>query len=137
LIGVENSFHFIKNLCDKKETNEVKSLLKKNIIRIIVNANPNKRIEVEKGDYCVRENPNNVDLNRNWDFYWGNKIELAEEMPGRKPFSEIETLFIKDSVEKFKPKLFLTVHSGEYSLFHPYAYIDEKTNNNPCNYFIN
>ncbi len=85
---------------------------------------------VEKGDFCIRGNPNNVDINRNWDFYWGKSIETGEENPGPKPFSELETYFIKESIRNFKPKLFLTIHSGEFSLFHPYAYSDEKTNNN-------
>ena len=85
-------------------------------------------MEVEKGDFCIRGNLNDVDINRNWDFFWGKDISLGEENPGKKPFSEVETLFIKDSIELFKPKLFLTIHSGEYSLFHPYAYLDEKAN---------
>lgn len=94
-----------------------------------MNANPYKRIEVEKGDFCIRGNPNNVDINRNWDFHWGKNIETQEENPGKKPFSELETVFIKESIRKFNPKLFLTIHSGEYSLFHPYAFLDEKSKN--------
>jgi len=52
----------------------------------------------------------------------GQKIELSEENPGKKPFSEIETRFIKYLVEDFKPKLFLALHSGIYGLYMPYAF---------------
>jgi len=129
LIAVETTFHFLKFLCKNKETEEVKNLLEKNVLRVNVNANPYKRMEVEKGDFCVRGNPNNVDINRNWNYFWGKNIETGEENPGKKPFSEIETVFIKESIKKFNPKLFLTIHSGEYSLFHPHAFSDEKTEN--------
>jgi len=129
LIAVETVFEFTKYLCKNKNSDQVKKLLKRNIFRINVNANPYKRIEVEKGDFCIRGNPNNVDINRNWDFFWGKNIQTREENPGSKAFSEIETRFIKETVEKFKPKLFLTLHSGEFGLFHPFAYDGENSNN--------
>jgi hypothetical protein len=120
----------LKFLCEKKD-NETKEILSNNVIRIILNPNASQRILVENGNYCIRVNKNNVDINRNWDYFWGKEIQMAtgEENPGKKPFSEIETNFIKDSVEAFKPKLFLTVHSGMFSLFHPYAYYE----GNPIN----
>ena len=54
---------------------------------------------------------------------------MGEENPGKKPFSEKETLFIKDTVQFFKPKMFLTIHSGMFSMFHPFAYYE----GNPTN----
>ena len=77
---------------------------------------------VLKGEYCRRTNPNNVDLNRNWDYEFGKMIEMKEENPGTKPFSEIETRFLKKLAEDFKPEIFLSLHSGIFSLFHPYAF---------------
>ena len=37
---------------------------------MIINANPISRSKVEKGEYCIRENENNVDINRNYDAHW-------------------------------------------------------------------
>ena len=37
---------------------------------MILNANPKSRAKVEKGDYCLRENENGVDLNRNYKSHW-------------------------------------------------------------------
>ena len=63
-------------------------------------------------------------MNRNWDFKWGNeKLEYGNTF-GNKPFSEVETLFIKTLAEEMKPKVFLTLHSGMNALFMPYAYKD-------------
>ena len=47
---------------------------------------------------------------------------MKEEHPGSKAFSEIETQFILNSLKNFNAFIFLTVHSGVYGLFHPYAY---------------
>jgi len=83
---------------------------------------------VEEGKYCTRTNDKEVDINRNWDIYWHKKISSKQENPGNKPFSEKETNFIKDSVKSFNPKLFLTIHSGVYGLYLPYAYLEEEGN---------
>ena len=50
------------------------------------------------GEYCLRENPNGVDLNRNWDEKWDLGTEhSAEQSHGKRPFSEplsnVEQLF--------------------------------------------
>lgn len=37
------------------------------------------------------------------------------------PFSELETSFAKNEVTKFKPDVFLTLHSGVFGLFYPYG----------------
>lgn len=91
-------------------------------LRIIVNANPLGRKKVEKGNYCFRSNLNRVDINRNWDYNWGKDIALKEEYPGAKAFSEIETQFTLAVLKSFKAHIFLTVHSGIFAVFHPYAY---------------
>ncbi len=125
IISSETMFGFITFLCEKKD-NLSKTLLENNLFRIIVNANPNGRLEVEKGEYCKRTNNNNVDINRNWDYFFGKDINLAEENSGLFAFSEIESKFIRDSIKDFKAKLFLTLHSGTLGLFHPYAYLTEE-----------
>ena len=118
-------FNFVKFLCENKDGSS-KNLLNKNNFRIIINSNPNSRVKVENGEYCKRTNNNDVDINRNWDIFFGKEIDSAEVNSGKIPFSEIESRFIKDSIKDFNAKLFLTVHSGTLALFHPYAYLPKE-----------
>jgi hypothetical protein len=134
LIAVEFVFKFVKLLCEKSNTTMryyvdllLSNLIDKNNFRIIVNANPYSRKKVENGEYCLRVNTRNVDINRNWDIFWQQgDINQVEEFHGSFAFSEPETTFIRDSIKDFKAKLFLSVHSGVYGLYLPYAYSDEE-----------
>lgn len=127
MIASEAVFNFVQFLCSPPEEEKTTALelLETFNFRIIVNSNPRGRELVEQGETCKRTNLNNVDINRNWDIFWANETSTAEEFPGVKPFSEIETQFIDRAVKNFKPKLFLTVHSGVYGLFLPYAFREE------------
>ena len=64
-----------------------------------------------------RTNANEVDLNRNFPTKnFGQDGSSAGENPsdyygGNKPASEIETKFLIDIIEKYKPKLILTLHA--------------------------
>lgn len=128
MISPEFMLHFVTFLCENQNTS-AKKILEKNNFRIVVNANPNGRIKVENGDYCRRTNNNNIDLNRNWDYFFGKDINQSEENSGKKPFSEVESVFIRDTIKNFNAKLFLTVHSGTMALFHPYAYSHKRDHN--------
>jgi murein tripeptide amidase MpaA len=67
-----------------------------------------------------------VDLNRNWDSHW-QKVEGDEQTySGAAPFSEPETVALKNALEKYQPFLFLTIHSGTMGMYTPYAYSDKK-----------
>ena len=45
---------------------------------------------LKKGEYCLRENPNGVDLNRNWDEKWDlGTSDSADQAHGQRPFSEL------------------------------------------------
>ncbi|HSA06765.1 MAG TPA: M14 family murein peptide amidase A [Candidatus Gastranaerophilales bacterium] len=60
----------------------------------------------------TRENSNGVDLNRN--FPTKNRIESDEKnefYPGKTAASEIETRFIMEIVDEYKPDRILTIHS--------------------------
>jgi hypothetical protein len=86
---------------------------------------------VEAGKYCQRGNGRDVDINRNWNIYWGRNILQKEEYPGKYPFSEKETRFLKKSIKSFNPKVFLSVHSGIHGLYTPFAFfkkgVDKKS----------
>lgn len=98
-------------------------MLKDNSFRLILNSNPISREMVFRDKrFCLRSSPHKVDINRNWNKFFGKKIILKEEYCGVHAFSEIETVFIKETLEDYMPDVFLTIHSGSMALFHPYAY---------------
>jgi protein MpaA len=65
----------------------------------------------------TRTNANGVDLNRNFPTKnWGEDTSKAGDNPadyygGTSPASEIETQFVIDVIEKYQPKLILTLHA--------------------------
>uniref|UniRef100_A0A8R1TLJ8 ShKT domain-containing protein n=2 Tax=Onchocerca TaxID=6281 RepID=A0A8R1TLJ8_ONCVO len=71
-----------------------------------------------------------VDLNRNFDFYWGeigSSSQICSEIyHGSKPFSEPETRAIRDkllSAEMFgKVDAFITLHTYSQMWIHPYSH---------------
>lgn len=59
----------------------------------------------------IRTNENGVDLNRNFPTQNWKKTERNEFFGGEEPASEIETRFVMETVEKYKPRLILTLHA--------------------------
>lgn len=65
----------------------------------------------------TRTNANGVDLNRNFPTKnWGKDTSAAGENPqdyyaGKSAASEIETQFVIDIIEKYQPKIILTLHT--------------------------
>merc|ERR1719188_778744 len=114
LISPESGLHLVKSLCGQTGLSaEAQEVLKDSEFQIIVNGNPQSRKRVESGEYCLRVNPDGVDLNRNWDEKWqpGAVFEPKDTNPGPSPFSEPETQIFKQLVEDYKPTTFLTIHS--------------------------
>jgi len=126
LISAESGLHFVKALCGEIPSfaADAQRILEDNEFQIVVNGNPASRRKVEEGDYCLRTNPNGVDLNRNWDEKWQASAVLDAEdtNPGPSPFSEPETRVFKELVEDYQPTMFLTIHSGTKGMYMPWAY---------------
>lgn len=114
-------------------------------LRLILNANPKSRARVEQGDYCLRENENGVDLNRNYRSHWKAvatyHLTLLQEIdpdhkrtnPGPFAFSERETQIVSDQLRTFNPHMFLSIHSGTLGLFAPWAYTQDLATENQEN----
>merc|ERR1719330_817872 len=68
LISPESGLHLVKSLCGETDLSQrAQSILEDSEFQIVVNGNPGSRRAVESGNFCLRANPNGVDLNRNWD----------------------------------------------------------------------
>ena len=82
---------------------------------------------MEQGDTCRRTNPEGIDINRNWqDSLPVDAAELNKQMEeqtygGEEAFSTVETRTIRDAVSAFKPDLFISIHSGTFGMYTPYA----------------
>merc|ERR1719326_2152201 len=125
LISPESGLHFIKSLCGETGLKDrAQAILQDSEFQIVVNGNPESRKHVEQDDFCLRVNPDGVDLNRNWDEKWQPSAALdpVDTNPGPSPFSEPETQVFKDLVSSYKPSNFLTIHSGTKGMYMPWAY---------------
>merc|ERR1719491_829223 len=125
LISPESGLYFIKTLCGEAGNKErAAKTLQDSEFQIVVNGNPDSRKHVEQGDFCLRVNPNGVDLNRNWAEEWQPEAasDSVDTNPGPSAFSEAETQVFKDLVSEYKPTNFLTIHSGTKGMYMPWAY---------------
>jgi hypothetical protein len=125
LISPESGLHFVKTLCGEMGNKErASAILRDSEFQIVVNGNPASRKRVEQGDFCLRVNPDGVDLNRNWAEEWQAEtvLDSVDTNPGPQPFSEPETQIFKELVTAYKPTNFLTVHSGTKGMYMPWAY---------------
>lgn len=137
LISPESGLRLLAALCGQssqaspEEIQAAAAVLKDSEFGMVLNANPRSRIKVENGDFCLRTNPDGVDLNRNWDEKWVAESSLDDTNAGPKPFSEPETRIFRAVVSDFRPTTFLTIHSGTRGMYMPWAYdMDHLANRN-------
>ncbi|EAS00566.2 zinc carboxypeptidase family protein (macronuclear) [Tetrahymena thermophila SB210] len=134
LISPETGLNFLKSLCGQSQFGdyELTQKIRDNYdLKLIINSNPNSRRLVEEGDYCKRENPNFVDINRNWGSHWEHvQDEQRQVNSGEAPFSEIETQVLKKIATDFSPNVFISIHSGTLGLYTPYAYTNQRAERN-------
>ena len=119
LVSPETALLLINRICQGESRNIS--------FTIMPNANPRGRRLVEQGDTCRRTNPEGIDINRNWeDSLPVDKNEVNKQMEeqtygGDHAFSTVETRTIRDAVSEFKPDLFISIHSGTFGMYTPYA----------------
>lgn len=120
LISSESGLVFMRALCGEVDVGpdlSVAAILQETEFQFVLNANPGSRLRVEAGEYCVRNNPNNVDMNRNW----ANDTNEGDYQ-GAHPFSEPETRILKEILMAYQPTAFLSIHSGTRGLYMPWAH---------------
>jgi hypothetical protein len=124
LISPESGLAFLQMLCNAESGSQAANVLEDTDFMMVLNGNPRSREKVEGGDYCIRTNPDGVDLNRNWDEKWTQESKEfgSDSNPGPSPFSEPETRIFRKVVSHYMPTTFLTVHSGTRGLYMPWAY---------------
>ncbi|CDW57097.1 zinc carboxypeptidase superfamily [Trichuris trichiura] len=77
-----------------------------------------------KTNFCCK----GVDLNRNFDFYWGgagsSNFPCEDTYGGKEPFSEPESRAIRDFVwaKRSTIKAFITIHTYSQLWIHPYSH---------------
>jgi murein tripeptide amidase MpaA len=69
-ISPETGLHFLKKLCSDDVS--VKNVKDSYSLKMILTANPRSRKRAEEGEFCLRENENGVDLNRNYEAHWSS-----------------------------------------------------------------
>ena len=102
------------------------SALRRTVFKVVPLENGGGRAKVEGGELCLRKNGRGVDPNRNWDIHWGVKekdYDPYEEAAGAAPFSEPESLLLRDALAAWEPHAWVNVHSGMRALFMPFDHV--------------
>lgn len=85
---------------------------------------------VQASNNCWRGNSENVDINRNFPTDWrlGSPDSKFLDYGGPQPLSEPESQLIWNLLDKYKPDVFIDIHSGETAIYTPWHAKFEKAN---------
>ncbi|KAH9499639.1 carbamoyl-phosphate synthase (glutamine-hydrolyzing) cpa2 [Bulinus truncatus] len=121
-------FYFLRNVTLGLETSRTISewILNNFDIYIIALANPDGRDYIEKfKNYCWRGTRNGVDINRNFDWNFGDigssKDPNDGEYRGPYAFSEPETGVFRELSQLVRYDAFVSFHSGIRHIYTPFA----------------
>lgn len=133
LVSVESFFDLVQNItngyesgCQTWEGRYSKYILDHLELHFVGLLNPDGKMMLEETkDYCFRHNANHVDINRNADWNWGGSgssgVKGSEEYRGPHVFSEVESQYLRDQVNKHNYLAYWSIHSGERQLFAPFV----------------
>lgn len=99
------------------------ALLRNTEFHLVPNLVPWSRRQVEQGLVCQRKNARGVDLNRNYDYQFNRhpnlhlRLPTSDQYPGPRPFSEPESRAVRDEATRFRPDLYINVHSGAREMY--------------------
>jgi len=109
--GSQNMIYFARDLCLAYGTDPyITNLVNNREIWIYYCVNPYGR------DYMIRENSNNVDLNRDYGYSWGS----GGSSPG--PFSQPESRALRDCQYSNQFVVYTNYHSGDEVISYPWSY---------------
>jgi len=100
----------------------IEQILRTTELLLFPNANPSGRRRTEQGDYCNRVNDRGVDLNRGWGEHWSRKHDGPSTYSGPSAWSEAEVVMMAREAARFKPTIFISVHSGSLNMLSPFAF---------------
>ena len=116
----------------QRELSAVTALLDRVVLKLIPLENPNGRKMVEGGQLCHRMNGRKVDINRNFDIYFGThppEYLPSEEYEGTAAFSEPEARITRDAAQSLLKEnggpglhAFVAIHAGIKEMYVPYDY---------------
>jgi carboxypeptidase T len=137
-VSSELPAHFAEYLLKNRQDPKIANLIDTRDIWIIPTVNPDgKEYDIENGNYRFwrknrRDNKDGtfgVDLNRNYGYQWGtggsSKNPNDDTYMGLSPFSEPETIAIKDFVEaRSNLKVLLSFHTFSELILYPWGHTD-------------
>jgi len=117
-IGAEAAIFAIHYLLEKYGSNEtVKNILDTTEVYVLPMVNPDGHEDFR------HTNANNVNLNRNYGYMWGEENEFS----GKCPFSENETYAIRDFLYSHTNiKISIDIHDGQDTFIYPSGTPDEE-----------
>ncbi|KAI0211736.1 hypothetical protein LSAT2_003412 [Lamellibrachia satsuma] len=143
---IESLIHLLSNLTDglepsaSKVAKEFSHAILSNIdLFIVAMMNPDGRCYIERtGNHCWRGTSTGVDLNRNFDWYFGRRGSSAdskdEEYRGPRAFSEPECNILLNLTARFSFDAFVSLHSGIRQIYVPFAdSVSKQTRHKPGN----